>query len=386
VEVAPDLKQLLLRTLLKLDQDATSPHRLMMLDTPFLSSSQFFTALHAEITQHCEKHRQAVPALARALTPGDSTLEKLPPSARFERLVSALADAISQSVSSFVLILDPPEVKDPEAYRQAVGWLAENTRSRWAKYLVLDDRLNSLLDRIETESRRAAVQEFHFPPEAIEKQIRADVHDPRRLTPFERRQYVGMLAGFAFARQQYAEAERLQRGWLEMIDREGKPEEKANALYNLGNTHLGKREASAAEQSFVGAVEVCLAQGLSPLLPLVLTNLGVALHRQGKTAQALKSFQIARDNCRAQKLRPVEAHVLDCLANVYQQHNQCGQAEQCWLQALALYEGIASEFFDDLRQAGSEDILIKLERLYRATGQADKLDRLRRRQEEHSHG
>jgi tetratricopeptide (TPR) repeat protein len=171
-----------------------------------------------------------------------------------------------------------------------------------------------------------------------------------------------------------------------MIDREGSPEEKAQALYNLGNTQLGKPDAAAAEQSFVQAVEICVARGVKPLLPLILTNLGIALYRQGKKAQSLKSFQVARDNCRAQKMRPVEAHVLDCMAKAYQEDNQHEQAEQAWLEALALYDGITSEFFADLRKAGREDILAKLEQHYRATRQQGKLDRLQRELKGEGHG
>jgi tetratricopeptide (TPR) repeat protein len=384
VLVAPDLKQLFLRMLLKLDNDNNFPHRFMLLDTSFQDPSQYFTALLTEISQEYDKHRQTLPSSAHALAADTTKGRGLPPIQRFEKLLSALADAISQSFSSLALIMDPPEVKDAKAYQQALVWLAENTKSKWLKYLVLDDRLKPTLGQLDAESKRAGVQEFHFPPEAIEKQVKADMEDVRKLKPFERRQYAGLLAGFAFARKEYAQAERLQQDWIKMIDEEGSPEEKANALYNLGNTQLEKGNAAAAEQTFVQSVEICLAKQLTALLPMVLTNLGVALYRQARKLQALKSFQTARDISRAQKLRPVEAHVLDCLAKVHEEDKEHERAEQCWLEALALYEGITSEFFIDLRKAGSQDILTKLDRLYRATKQQEKLERLKRRQEQQS--
>ena len=53
------------------------------------------------------------------------------------------------------------------------------------------------------------------------------------------------LASFAFARKDYARAQKLQEDWAESVAQDGPPAEAANALYNLGNTQLAKKDYAA---------------------------------------------------------------------------------------------------------------------------------------------
>jgi tetratricopeptide (TPR) repeat protein len=113
---------------------------------------------------------------------------------------------------------------------------------------------------------------------------------------------------------------------------------------------------------------------------MVLVNLGVALYRQERLGQALQSFQVARQTCKHQNLRPAAAHVLDCQAQTYQADDKREEAERCWLEALAVFNGITADAFANLRESGRSDILNKLEQHYKSTNQKDKLTQLQKRQ------
>lgn len=376
VQVPADLKRMLLRVLSGLDDDARHPHIMIGADTKFHHDHQYFTDLCAVLEAEQEQHQAALASVGiQPLTfkPGH---EQRPPGERFLSLISALAERMPSGVRSVVMILDPAEVTDAEGYLQTISWLTEHAPARRVKFLVIDNALAPRLGRLGELNERAKLQPFNFSPPDIEAQIRADLANPARLSPLERQQYPALLAGFAFANKDYDEALKLHESCLAaMADKTSL--EAANALYNLGNTHLAKGDPAAAGESYASAVELCLDKKLDNLLALVLPNLGIALHRQGKADEAIQSFQLALALCRTQQQRVLEANVLDTMAKVYQAEKKYPDAERCLLEALALYDGITSEFFVDVRKAGREDLLAKLEQHYVLTKEPTKLAHLR---------
>src|SRR5690606_3128292 len=121
------------------------------------------------------------------------------------------------------------------------------------------------------------------------------------------------------------------------------------ALYDLGNTHLKANDPAAAERSFTRAAEACMEAGNDPLLAVVLLNLGVALHRQGKAEAALRSFDAGRQTFRALGLLAGEVHALDTRAAALAEAGDRPGAEQAWQEAIRLTEEIESPDFAELR-------------------------------------
>jgi tetratricopeptide (TPR) repeat protein len=96
---------------------------------------------------------------------------------------------------------------------------------------------------------------------------------------------------------------------------------------------------------------------------MILTNRGVALYRQQRWEEAVRSFRIARDSCKAQDLRPTEAHVLDCLGRTYEADGKLDEAEACWREALAVYDGITAETFAGGKEGGQALLREQLDRV-----------------------
>jgi tetratricopeptide (TPR) repeat protein len=363
VRVEPDMRPLLIKILQGLDRDPQCPHLMLWSEVPFDNRRQYFEALRQELTEDLRQWERPLKAAGFVFRPGPEQPRGRVPEAKFLAHAAALADALPPSVGSLVFVLAPERVGDAEGYRAAARFLAEETPTRWLKYLVIDGRKQPALAGIEGESPRAGVQDFHITPEEIESRTRADLERGFGLSPAEKRQYMALLAGFAFARKEYDDALRLQKRWLEMLGADDPAAEAANAHYNLGNTHLARKEYPAAEEAFGKALEIALDRQVDGLVPVVLTNLGVTLFRQGRREQALESFRVAREACKAQNMRPVEAHVLDCQAMTHEADGQPAEAERCWKEALAVYDEMSAETFLAAREKGRADILEKLDRL-----------------------
>ncbi|MGH6943453.1 MAG: tetratricopeptide repeat protein, partial [Geminicoccaceae bacterium] len=188
------------------------------------------------------------------------------------------------------------------------------------------------------------------------------------LAPKDRLQYTAMLGTFAAARKETERALALQGEALAMAEKHGTPIDRANAHYNLGNTHLDLEAFETAEEHFAAAANIALEAKLTPTLAMTLTNLGVALQRQGRNEESLAVFDAARQNFRAVRNPPGEAHVLDCKAKVFALTGDDGQAEAAWREALAVYDGITGSFLKDVRAAGRRDIEEKLKELGARTG------------------
>jgi tetratricopeptide (TPR) repeat protein len=363
VRVEPDMKPLLMKMLAGLDADDSSPHLMACSEVPFETEAQYFEALLAELAADVAKWERPLKATGYEFHLWPEDLGFFPAHERFVTYAGALADSFPEQFGSFVLILAPDAIADPAGFRKAIEYLAANTPSTWMKYLVIDERQKPVLDKIDEQSPAIWHQTFHIAPEEIEAEAKADLAKGIGLTPHEVRQYTALVASCAFARREYDEALRLQQQWLELAAKEGAPADVANACYNLGNTQVAKGDLAAAEETYGRALDLALDHNVAALLPMVLTNLGVTLYRQGRLDQAVQSFQIAREHCQAQDLRPTEAHVLDCMGRTFEAGGQKDEAARCWNEALVVYDGMSSETFAAAREGGKAPILEQLERL-----------------------
>jgi tetratricopeptide (TPR) repeat protein len=363
VRIDDELKPLFLKMLAKLEEDPEVPHLFMMCSSRFEDPLTYFRDLLATLSTARE---DSAPALAQhgiTLAAAPRLDPSLPAPARFVTDASALSDRLPDHIGSLVLVVDPAEVTEPPTYRRSITYLAAEITSPWLKIIVLDPRQQPRLDHIEQDQKRIGVQTFYLSPEETERRVAEDLEGGAALTPVERRQYKGLLAGFAFANKDYDRATRLQGDWVREAEAAGDVSEVANAYYSLGNTYLAQGAFAEAANALCRACDLCVNRKLHALAPFAYTNLGIALHRQGDSEHALESLKVARDMFRAQNQRPGEAYVVDTLAQLYVREGRREEAENAWRYALAIYEGMSSTLYKDLRESGREDIMSKLDRL-----------------------
>jgi tetratricopeptide (TPR) repeat protein len=370
LHVDPDLKPVVVKMLAGLDRDPDNPHVLIPSNVPFTTEAQFFGGLLGDLHESYEASADVLRE-AGLFEPFCRTKR---PRERPERAVvlylASLAEGLPDHFGSLVMLLDPAEVADAKQFCKALAWLADNTWSAWVKYLVLDDRLSPRTAGLEELSKRASLQVMYLPPAEIEARVRQKVAAGHNLAPDMLRRYTAMLAGFAIARKDFDAAADASRRQIDLIRKAGAPPaEEAPAQYCLGNALLGKQDFPAAEEAYARALELALAHQQPQLMGLVLTQLGIALHRQGRADEAAKSFRVARETARNVGMPPLEAFALDTQAQCLLADKDAAGAERCWKESLAVYDGITSDAFPDVRDAGRKDILGKLERLYKGTRQ-----------------
>ena len=372
IRVDPDLRYVLIKALVKIDEEPDNQHAMLFADSPFTSSRDYFTGLLTQLQNNYAEHETVLSGLGVRFTVPYTDPEKLHPAHRFCKYASTMADALPDSAGSLVFLLDPQDVKDGASFRQSIQFLSDHVESKWLKFLVLDSRLEPRLDEME-RPQRIGVQTFYMPPEAIEQKLREQAEQPAAADPLQHRRTMGVLAGFAFSKKEYAEAARLQSEWATLAEAGGAPAEAASARYNLANTLLEKGDLPAAEDQYVKCCELCLEHNVNGVLPLALTNLGVTLFRQQRMEEAIESLRTARRHFKAQNHKPGEGFVYDTLAKAFYEQGRHDEAEHAWLRAFEIYDGITSDAFVDLRKSASDDIAAKLHRFYEATGRPNRL-------------
>lgn len=379
VRIDPEMKPMFHKALVRMEDAEDFPHSIMSWSEPFVSIEDYFQRLLEFINQQFESNRSALaefnvnPAPARMSSGSDSFEE-------FLRYSQGLAESLPDSAGSLIFLLDPESVDDPDSLRKAVHLLSSRTKSRWLKFIVLDRRVDPLLQKLSAEDRRIFTQTFYLGPKKMEQLATWDVAQPDSLSTPQGRQTLGLLAGFAIARKEFDRARELQDQWVAAAQVKGDPGEVATALYNLGNTLLGSESFEEATAAYCKASRLCIENELDALLPFIYTNLGVCLHRQGEFGQAFDVLRIARDIFKVQKQRPGRAYVIDTLAGMYALDGKNKKAERAWLYALSLYEGITPGQFSQLRENGMQTIIAKLEAFYQQTVQPEKLSALKERQ------
>jgi len=364
LRIDPEMRPMLIKALSRMDEDKAFPHAISLCSQPFTEPLASFELLYGILRSSYEQNASALAGQGVTLAaPVDEDALSLKAPARFTRYASSLAESLPERVGSLVFVLAPDEVADLANFRKSIAFIAENIRSDWLKFLVFDLRTAPMLDGLEREHAKIGVQTLYLAPEEIERRVREDLESPAALAPAERRQYKGLLAGFAFSNRRYDEAAQLQRAWASEAERDGAPGDAASAHYNLGNTLLAQNAWPDAIAAFSKACELSIENKLVGLAPFAYANLGIALHRNGEFAQAFASLKVARDMFKAQNHRAGEAYVVDVLGQMYALDGRKAEAEKSWRYCLSLYEGMTSPTFGDLRASGSKDVLEKLQQL-----------------------
>lgn len=372
VRIDGEMKPMFTKALAKMEESAGFPHVILSWSEPFIEPNEYFAGLLELITKDFESNQAALAELRIKPALATGNLKAKTPKA-FLRTAQALAECLPDSVGSLVFILDPASVEDPVSFRRSIHFLSSKTKSRWLKFVLLDRRVDPLVQKLSDKNRRIFTQSFYLGPKEMERLATQDLAWPDSLSTPQGRQTLGLLAGFAFARKDYDQARDLQTQWVTAAQKKGDPGEIATAWYNLGNTLLGSESFDKATEAYCKACAICVENELDALAPFVYTNLGVSLHRQGEFKQAFDVLRIARDMFKAQKQRPGRAHVIDTLAGMYAIDGKNKKAERTWLYALSLYQGMTTGHFADLRENGCQTIIAKLEHFYQQTGQPEKI-------------
>jgi tetratricopeptide (TPR) repeat protein len=376
IRVDPDLKPILIKALAKMDDEPDNVHAMLYADAPFESSHQYFTALLDQLRADHEMNAGILEDQGVRFVLPYSEQQSLHQATRFCMYADALSDALPEAMGSLVFLLDPPAVDDLPGFRQSIDYLAGQVESKWVKFLVMDTRVSPVLSGVEALAS-VGVQTFYIAPDEIETKLKEQAERSDSPDPAQQRRTLGVLAGFAFSKRNYPEAARLQAEWARLSEEGGAPGEAASAYYNLGNTQLEAGNLLEAEKSFVQSCDLCLEHGVNGVLPLALTNLGVALSRQNRVAEAIEALRVAYQNFKAQNHKPGQAFVFDTMAAVHHAARRDDEAEQAWLAALDIYRGITSSAFADLRESGSNDIVAKLDRFYQQTGRPNRVNEQR---------
>jgi len=359
LKIDPEMRPLLLKALGKMDDDKDFPHALTLCSQAFKEPVSYFEGLSEILRQSYEQNAKSFANRQIKLAPPVAPKAGMKAPEKFVRYASSLTDSLPGEVGSLVFVLNPDEIADPQSFRRSIGYLAENIRSHWVKFLVLDSRTEPVLDGIE----RIGAQTFHLSPEEIEKRVREDLQSPTALSAAEQRQYKGMLAGFAYSNKEYDRAAQLQRDWASDAERDQQPGDTASAYYNLGNTLLARGDFAEATEVFCKACNICVDHKVNGLAPFVYVNLGVSLHRLNQFEQAFAALKVGRDMFKAQNHRAGEAFVVDTLAQMYVLDGRKSEAERSWRYCLSLYDSMTSSTFKDVRKAGRDDVVAKLKNL-----------------------
>lgn len=362
VQVDPELRTILLKMLAGLDEEGGFPHLLIGHDGRFDGPVQWFAdlqnALEAELIRH------APDLAAEGIDVANPARD---PSHRgpwpFLLRADLFAHSLPDSIGSLAFVIEPDQVDDSAGFVRSIGFLAQNVRCHWLKFIVLDERLAPRLTELASSQERVGLQTFWCSPQELQARLDAMLAVQGTGSSPEARRVRSMAAAAAFANKDYPKALALQRDLLNDAHAEGTPAEQAMAAYGLGNTLLAAGEANAAAEIFTQACQLCSEHGVNELAPMAYTNLGVSLHRLGDFDQAFAALRVGSTFYRAQGNLPGEAFVCDNLALIYQELGRPADAEKVWRYALARYEGITNPAMADVREAGRADVLAKLERL-----------------------
>jgi tetratricopeptide (TPR) repeat protein len=372
-----DTKEVVHRLLAGMNADDRVRSVFVASDAPFTEPAEFLSRVYADLVEAFQPQAEELLEQCILPPPDWASLPFANPAERFTCGVAMFANALPAEVGAVAFLLDPGSVSDSAGYRQTLRGLAEKTRSQWVKYVVLDDRVKGHTTELVSELPNVKAQSMYLSPAEMERRIQWALDTGIGIGPADRRVYTAMLAGFALSRKEYDDALRLTQAQLALTEPDGTPIDLAAVHYNFGNVYLGKKDFAAAVESFTEGLRLALQGQLNPLVPTIITNLGVALYQGGVPDKAAECFCTARVFSQKMNQRPTEAHVLDCMARCHSAAGRFAEAEGCWKEALAIYDGITAEQLRHARDGGRRLILLQLEEHYKATRQADKLAAIR---------
>jgi hypothetical protein len=140
VRVDPEMRAILLKMLAGLDKEDEFPHLLIGHDGRFGDPVQWFADLQNSLEAELSRHAAAL--IAEGIDAADTARD---PSHRgpwpFLLRAERLADSLPDTTGSLAFVIEPEQVDDPAGFVRSIGFLADNVRCRWLKFIVLDERV-----------------------------------------------------------------------------------------------------------------------------------------------------------------------------------------------------------------------------------------------------
>ena len=368
---AADIRQLVNKSLLALDEAETHAHIFVYIDQPWRSENDFYEHLIDRLHEQADAYRPELAEVGIKL-PDVLTGATGTPLARLITATNVLLKCIPSESCTLAFICEWDDLQDIAGASGCLLNFVAAVRSSRLKLIVFDDFPKPRFADVADKHPRVGVQSFHLAMDKVEQQVNAALAGGK-LVGLDRVRYLGMAGAFAAAQRRHDESEARQVEILKQVNETDSPADAAMAHYNLGNTYLNRERLTEAEASFGRAAEICLAQKMNPLLAMVMTNLGVTLHRQQRLNESLQCLDISRRTFAALDNRPGEAYVLDCRANILGLENQVEPAERAWRDALACYDSIHNPTMADIKKHGREDILVKLKAFMEHVGRKERI-------------
>ncbi|HEY0420314.1 MAG TPA: hypothetical protein VGC80_12425, partial [Acetobacteraceae bacterium] len=233
VLVDGEMRPILLKMLAGRDGEDSFPHILLGYEAAFTDPVTWFAGMQDVLEAELAEHGDALAAEGINVTDRARN-----PAARgpwpFLLRAERLADALPEEVGAIAFLLDPAQIDDTAGYIASIAFLAQQVRSHWLKFIVLEDRQAPALAALHGADRVSS-QIFWASPQELEDRVMAQLAGAG-LEKEERRRLLAMAAGFAFAHRDYVRAEALQREQIALPD--APPLQQAVGLYGLGNTLL----------------------------------------------------------------------------------------------------------------------------------------------------
>ncbi len=358
VVIDPEMTEMFLKALARLQEQDDFFHIFLLSEETFQDANVYFRALTHVLNAGFEDAASELPEIEPAMR----ALQRVEQTDRwpqhFLQLAETFADGLPDECGCLAFVLAPEDITDPQQYAKSVAFLAMQTQCDWLKFIALDPRQAPALEEI-SGTPGLSSQTFYLAPKEIEQRISEDIKS-NRVTGQERRQYLGMKAGFCVANGDVVGGGRLQRQALDEMPSDADPGERAAALYNFGTTCAKAGRHERAVQVLCESADLCVAHKNAALGPFVYINLSASLHKLGDFAQAYASLRVARDMFKGMGHIPGEAHVCDQLGELYKADGDTKRARQSWTYAHTLYGRLEAEHFADLKQVGQEGMEAKL--------------------------
>lgn len=340
--------------------------------------------IHADAASVDEFYRQAHAALASTAAPPSATLvtsgatgaasDGSPTEPALSSLLVAEAqfacaaeeEAQKTQSNPLLVILQPRGLPDVREWIGSVMALAEEAVHPNVRYVVLDPE-QALL---ETAPAPAAIPvvDLDLSAERIEQVLRQSITSPdAALSAEERIRYLSMLASFAVAREDYADALRQSGAAVELCELAGSAEDKAAAWLTMGNILYRMRSFELARNAYTKLSTLALEHKQDVMAAQGIENIGHTYFSSENYPQAAACYSTAQQY--NAKLANVfgEGRALTWLGESERAQHQWDRAALAFESALLLYEDVRPELRPAADQARGE-VLIRLAMLREQTG------------------
>lgn len=169
VRIDPEMRRMPYNYLARRDEDPAFPHFIFAFQEPFRSAHAWFARLTSMLHTEIAAWRTDLEAAGVRLSVPPARQEGAnKPWESWIDWTGQIAGSLPFRAGAMVFLIEPDEIHDASVWNGAIRFLADFTRSDRVKYLILEPRLNPLLDDA-CEHPRVGNQLFWMSPAEIEQ-------------------------------------------------------------------------------------------------------------------------------------------------------------------------------------------------------------------------